>query len=188
MNPINTIKQWNALPSKKSHWEKPLNHHHDHLQRRSYTRRKTAGFTILEIIVATILISLLVSSGIYFVDITKKREVVEKTTIELSMLRNFPSAIIQVYQSKGTLAEATTQDLIDTREVQANEPIDWAVGTSSNNLAPSVNDITVVFTFTAAGQATAVREFLANKLNTNLISAVASPNGNTERLHVTYTL
>ncbi len=188
MNPINTIKQWNVLPFKKSHWAKPLNHHHNHLQRRSYTRRKTTGFTILEIIVATILISLLVSSGIYFVDITKKREVVEKTTIELSMLRNFPSAIIQVYQSKGMLTNVTTQDLINTREVQANEPITWAVGTSANNLAPSVNDITVVFTFAVAEQATAIREFLADRLSSNLISAVASPSGNAQRLHVTYTL
>ncbi len=188
MNPINIIKQWDALPFKKSHWAKPLNHHHKHLQRRSYTRRKTTGFTILEIIVATILISLLVSSGIYFVDITKKREVVEKTIIELSMLRNFPSAIIQVYQSKRTLANVTAQDLIDTREVQANEPIDWAIGTSADNLAPNINDITVVFTFTVAEQATAVREFLADRLSSNLISAVASPGGNAERLHVTYTL
>lgn len=151
-------------------------------------QNKLTGFTILEILVATVLISILVSSGIYFVNVSEKRTVVEDTAIQLSLLRNFPSAIVQTYQTKSSLKSVTLADLTKTGEVQTNEPVAWAIGAAADSIGPTDNGVTLVFTFTEQAQASRLHTFLQSRLAGNLISATALAGSDMKMLRVTYSL
>ena len=141
------------------------------------------GFTLIELLVVTVLIGLLLSSGIYFVDISEKRKSVELSSVQISMLRNFPSAILRVYQSKLTLAGLTASNLTATNEVVQNKPVVWAISGT-----PTQNKAAIIFTLADSQQASDVETFLNNSLGTTLVNAVAVDSSDDKKVIVTYSI
>ena len=141
------------------------------------------GFTLIELLVVTVLIGLLLSSGIYFVDISEKRKSVELSSVQISMLRNFPSAILRVYQSKLTLAGLTASNLTATNEVVQNKPVVWAISGT-----PTQNEAAIIFTLADSQQASDVETFLNNSLGTTLVNAAAVDSGDNTKVIVTYSI
>ena len=144
------------------------------------------GFTILEILVATLLIGILITGGIYFIDVGEKREVVKMSSAKVSLVRNFPAAVAQVYQKKLTFIGVTANDLTSTKEVFAGSPATWAIGTAAN--APTQERISIIFTLSSVGQATQLKDFLVTNLDRTLASAATQDSADMKRLIVTYSL
>lgn len=135
----------------------------------TYRRRRAhnQGFTLLEILVVVVLLGALISSGIYFIDIGQKRKGIDLLAVQVSTLKSFPTALLQVYQTKLTWVGLTAANLTATNEVVAGSPVAWAI-----NGTPRRNTAAIIFTMANRTEAADLKTFLEDNEDTTLISDV----------------
>ena len=143
----------------------------------------SGGFTLVELLVVIVLIGALLSSGIYFVDVTQKRKSIDLFSLQLSAARSFPTAILHVYQSKLSLTGLTAANLMATNEVSENKPVTWAISGS-----PTKNGVAIIFTLEDATQATNFSNYLNANLSSTLVSKSAIDGEAANKVIVTYSI
>ncbi len=147
-------------------------------------KQRQRGFSILEILIATVLISLLVASGLYYANIGDKAATVDIAASKAALVVRFPEAVMTVYAQSQTLVGTTAQNLIDTGSVQRGVPLAWTVAGSSN--APTPNTLSVSLTFGTNSAAEAMETYLDNNLDTTMVSEAGVDATNDKVLTVKY--
>ena len=148
--------------------------------------RRNAGFSTLEILIATVLIGTLIAGGVYYANIGKKVNAVDLVSLKTATVVRFPEAITTIYSEQQTLAGVTAVNLVATGSVQADKPVTWAV--STDNDATTKNAISLVFTLEDDAQAMALQSYLASNKDTTLVSeaTVGTSEGNANQVTVKY--
>ncbi len=129
---------------------------------------KQQGFSTLEVLVATVMISVLVAGGIYYANIGEKINAVELVSIKTSAVVRFPEAITTSYALRNTLANITKTQLSDTGSVREDKPVPWTVVTQGNDDPTTVK---LLFTLDTQGQAEALDTYLSGNAQTTLVKA-----------------
>ena len=142
------------------------------------------GFSALEILIATVMISLLIASGIYYTNIGDKVSAVDITAAKAAAVVRFPEALMLLYSRQQTLAGVTAADLTGTGSVRAGAPFTWAVASAPN--APTQNRLSLDVTFKDSGTAAAMATYLNNSSDETMVDSAAVSNGNNKLLTVTY--
>ena len=147
--------------------------------------RGQRGFSILEILIATVLISSLVASGLYYANVGDKSATAAITASKAAIAVRFPEAIMTIYALRQTLVGTTNAELVSTGSVQSNQPVTWGVASTP---APSANSLSISLTFDDSSTASSMRTYLTNNSDTMLVSTAAVDAGNGKILTVTYDL
>lgn len=158
-----------------------------HSNRHSYKCRKkhSAGFSVLEILIATVLIGTLIAGGVYYANIGQKVNAVDLVSLKTSTVVRFPEAVVTIYSEKQSLLDVDAGDLTATGSVQTDKPVVWAV--ASGDDAPTKNSISVIFTLTNDEQANNLSTYLNDNLDTTMVSDAEVGTGeNSNRVTVKY--
>ncbi len=142
------------------------------------------GFSILEILVATVLISSLVASGIYYVNLGDKSDLVNIAATKAVVSVRFPEALIAIYSRNLSLLDTEDGDLIDTGSVQRNVPVEWAIAGGSDE--PTRNTLGLDLTFETEKEAEIIQEYLAGNKDSLMVSGAALSTQDAKVLRVTY--
>lgn len=138
--------------------------------------RRQRGFSVLEILIATVLISLLVASGLYYANVGDKAATVDIAASKAAIVVRFPEALMTVYAQKQTLAGIDADDLTATGSVRANTPMTWSVATGEGN-TPTADTLSLQMTFDRDNQAEAILEYLNDNIDTTMVDEVSRGDG-----------
>lgn len=145
--------------------------------RRRHAASDQRGFSSLEILISTILIGLLVAGGIYYANIGDKVHAVNMASVQTNAVVRFPEAIMTIYTQTNDLRGTRKVDLLRTRSVVDNRPVNWLVPGSGSD-GPIKDEISVKFIFTQAEQARSFLSYLNSHINTTMVkSAVSADQG-----------
>lgn len=148
--------------------------------------RHQRGFSVLEILIATVLISLLVASGLYYANVGDKAAAVDIAATKAAVVVRFPEAVMTVYARKGKLTDTSAADLTATGSARTDAPVTWAVSSGSD--APTADTLSIDLTFSSESEAKAMQEYLADNLDTTLVSAAEVDDTDGKILKVTYSV
>ncbi len=149
-------------------------------------KHRQRGFSVLEVLVATVMISLLVASGLYYANIGDKADAVDVAASKATIVVRFPEALMTVYALKQTLEDATAADLVSTGSVRSNSPVTWAVADGDD--APEASTLSINMTFDDSETASAMEDYLNGVTGTTLVSSAKVDTNNDAILKVTYEL
>ena len=149
-------------------------------------RRCQRGFSILEILIATVLISLLVASGLYYANVGDKAATVSIAAAKVALATRFPEALMTIYAQKQTLLSTTAADLVGTGSVRAGSPVAWTVAADSD--APTATGLSVNLTFSDESVAKTLESYLKDNMDSMLVSSAEIDNDSKEILKVTYSV
>ena len=140
-------------------------------------RRKDhrAGFSTLEILIATVLIGTLIAGGVYYANIGQKVSAVDLVSLKTATVVRFPEAIVTIYSERQSLLNTTAGDLAGTGSVQADKPVPWAVSDGTD--ATTRNSISLVFTLDTSDQASDLVSYLEDNKDTTLVSEAEAGTG-----------
>ena len=145
---------------------------------------RQGGFSILEILVATVLISSLVASGIYYVNLGDKSSLVSVAAAKTAVAVRFPEALVAVYSRALSLEDTGDTDLIATGSVQEDIPVEWTVAGGDNK--PTKSTLQLNLTFDNETEAEIVKDYLVGNQDSLMVSAAALSADNDKMLLVTY--
>ena len=148
--------------------------------------RRQHGFSILEILVAIVLISSLVASGLYYVNVGDKAAIADIAAAKTVIVVRFPEALMTIYARKQTLADTDADDLTDTGSVRAGSPVAWTVAGGDD--APGESKLSINLSFDEDSTAEEMKAYLDRHLDTTLVSETAISGDNSKVLKVTYSL
>ncbi len=148
--------------------------------------RRQRGFSVLEILIATVLISLLVTSGLYYANVGDKADTVDIATSKAVLVVRFPEALLSVYAKKQTLLGASEGDLTKTGSVRTGIPATWEVAGGDDK--PTATALSVKLTFEKSEVVEVLKTYLDDSKDTTLVSEVAVDSDNGKVLTVTYRL
>ncbi len=154
----------------------------------TYARRirRQRGFSVLEILIATVLISLLVASGLYYANVGDKAATVDIAASKAAIVVRFPEALMTVYAQKRTLEGISDEDLVSTGSVRAGSPVAWEVAGGDD--APTADTLSVKLTFDRDTQAEAIKSYLEDNTDTTMVEQVAADGDDDKVLTVKYSV
>lgn len=133
--------------------------------------RNQRGFSVLEILIAIVLISLLVASGLYYANVGDKAAAVDIAAAKAAIVVRFPEALMMVYALKQTFDDADADDLTATGSVRTDSPVPWEI--AGDDDAPTADTLSVKLTFTGDSQAEAVHDYLQDNIDTTMVEEVS---------------
>lgn len=155
-----------------------------HLPGCSCRRRSQRGFSILEILIATVLISSLVASGLYFVNLGDKTNLVDLTAIKTSVAVRFPEALVSIYAREQSFVGVTKADLIGTGSVRDGIPLGWTI--ASGDDAPTRDTLKLTLTFGNGKDAEILKEYLEDNKDLLMVTAAEVSASDKKLLSITY--
>ena len=145
---------------------------------------RQGGFSILEILVATVMISALVASGIYYVNLGDKSSLVNAAAVKTAIGVRFPEALVVIYSRKLSFVDTEDEDLIATGSVQRDVPVMWTI--AGGAAAPTKNTLQLNLTFDAEKEAATIKDYLTNNKDSLMVSTAELSTRNDKTLLVTY--
>ncbi len=149
--------------------------------------QRQRGFSVLEILIATVLISLLVASGLYYANVGDKAATVDIAASKAAIVVRFPEALMTVYAQKRSLEAVTASDLVSTGSVRAGSPVTWEVASGDDD-KPTADTLSIKLTFDRDTQAEAVKSYLEDNTDTTMVDEVKGDADNDKVLTVKYSV
>lgn len=142
------------------------------------------GFSVLEILIATVMISALVASGLYFVNLGDKTNLVDLTAAKTAVAVRFPEALVSVYARKQSFVGTTDADLTSTGSVRAGTPFSWTIAGGDD--APTRNILKLSLTFEDAEEAELIKDYLVDNRDSLMVTAAEVSAKDKKVVSVTY--
>ena len=146
--------------------------------------RYQRGFSVLEILIATVLISLLIASGLYYANVGDKADIVDVTASKAAIAVRFPEALLSVYAKQQTFTGTTLDDLVKTGSVRAGSPVVWSI--ASGDDAPKDDTLKVRLTFDSDSEAGVLKTYLDNNKDAMMVSDITTDTEDEKTLVITY--
>ena len=154
------------------------------MKRKTVSSPRQRGFSILEILVATVLISSLIASGIYYINLGSKASLVNVAAVKNVTAVRFPEALIAIYSRKQSFTGTANADLIETGSVQANVPVTWSIASGSD--APTKDTLKLNLTFTDEKEAEILKDYLLIHKDSLMVTDAVVSKSNNKLLLITY--
>lgn len=148
--------------------------------------RRQRGFSVLEILIATVLISLLVASGLYYANVGDRAATVDIVASQAAIVVRFPEALMTMYAQKRTLEDVTAAELVGTGSVRDGSPVTWEVADGDD--APTADTLSVKMTFDEESQAAAIKSYLEDNIDTTMVDQVEVDEDDASILTVRYSI